>query len=124
MITGTGVDIEQTCRFAKLTVKHRTLWHIYGPEELAMLAVKASAASYAANFCAKEAFGKALGTGIRGFCLNEVQLLRDSAGCPYYKFSGKAETIVRRKKLVFHVSVAHSGGFAAAFAVAERDDMS
>lgn len=124
MITGTGVDIEQTGRFAKLAAKHRALGHIYGPEELAMLSAKASPASYAANFCAKEAFGKALGTGIRGFCLNEVQLLRDGAGRPYYKFSGKAESIVRRGKLVFHVSVAHSGGFAAAFAVAERDDMS
>jgi holo-[acyl-carrier protein] synthase len=122
MITGTGIDVEEVSRFQMLMAKHSSLGHIFGPDELQMLAAKASPASYAANFCAKEAFGKALGTGIRGFCLNEVQLLRDASGRPYYRLSGNAATIVQRNKLVFHVSVTHSGGFAAAFTVAERDE--
>ena len=44
----------------------------------------------AAAFSAKEAFSKALGTGISGFNLNEVSLLHKENGKPYLEFSGKA----------------------------------
>lgn len=41
----------------------------------------------AANFAAKEAFGKALGTGLlREFALCETEALRDENGAPYFPF--------------------------------------
>jgi holo-[acyl-carrier protein] synthase len=121
MISGVGVDIENIRRFERLAAKHRSLSHIYGPAELALLA-SCGARSYAANYCAKEAFAKALGTGVRGFRLREVELLRDSGGRPYYSLSGAAKLIAQSRGLVFHVSVTHSDEYAAAFAVAEGDE--
>lgn len=122
MIIGTGIDIIEISRFERLLRTHSSLQHIFGNEELEFLGRKGSAASYAVNFCAKEAFAKALGTGVRGFCLKEVQLLRDNSGMPYLKFSGRAERIVSQARLVFHISATHSEMLAAAFAVAERND--
>ena len=55
--------------------------------------------SVAASFCAKEAFSKAIGTGIKGFNLKDVELLRNEKGMPYFKFSGNALKIVNDKNL-------------------------
>ena len=56
-----------------------------GVQERQQLAARGMAAeSAAACFAAKEAFGKALGGGVRGFSLAEVQLLRAPSGrAPY-----------------------------------------
>ena len=68
---------------------------------------------------AKEAFSKALGTGVRGFTLRDVELLRDELGKPYYVFSGKAVDIVEDKKLLAHVSVTDEGDSVIVFTVLE-----
>ena len=65
------------------------------------------------------AFAKALGTGLRGFALNEVEVLRDALGKPYFALSGRAAA--RAEGLVFSLSLTHDGGYAAAFVVAERN---
>lgn len=66
----------------------------------------------AANFCAKEAFSKAIGTGIRGFSLAEVSLLRDPLGKPYLVLEGRAKKIAEKMGLSFSVSVTHTKDFA------------
>lgn len=76
------------------------------------------AESVAANFAAKEAFSKALGTGVRGFSLNEVSVLRDESGAPFFAFSGNAERIVKERKLGFSVSLSHTKNMACAMVVA------
>ena len=45
--------------------------------------------SAAACFCAKEAFSKVLGTGVRGLFLTEVELLHRENGAPYLSLSGR-----------------------------------
>ena len=70
-------------------------------------------------FAAKEAVSKALGTGVRGFTLREVELLRDELGKPYYVFSGKAADIMEDKKLLAHVSVTDEGDSVIVFTVLE-----
>lgn len=122
MIAGTGIDLVEIRRVARLVEKHAGLSRLYGAEELVLLRRKNSAASYAANFCAKEAFAKALGTGVCGFLLRDVQLLRDGRGRPYYRLSGRAREMAAEEGLTFHVSVTHTDQYAAAFAVAERRD--
>ncbi|MDR3552176.1 MAG: 4'-phosphopantetheinyl transferase superfamily protein, partial [Clostridia bacterium] len=77
MIYGIGIDVEETARFRRLVSHVAGLARVYGPAELAELQRRGRLDSYAANFCAKEAFSKALGTGVRGFSLNEAELLRD-----------------------------------------------
>ena len=72
----------------------------------------------AANFAAKEAFAKALGTGVRGFALGEVAVLRDSLGAPYFALSGRAKELAVGRGLAFSVSLTHTDELAAAFVVA------
>ena len=77
MIYGTGVDMVEIARVAGFVKRHRLLGRVYGGEELACLS---RPQGFAACFCAKEAFSKALGTGVRGFALSEVQLLHGPRG--------------------------------------------
>lgn len=73
------------------------------------------------NFAAKEAFGKALGTGLlREFALCEAEALRDENGAPYFSFSGRAAALMQARGLTAHLSLTHEGGTAAAFVVLER----
>ena len=74
--------------------------------------------SVAASFAAKEAFGKALGTGIRGFAMREAELLRRENGEPYLKLSGNAAKIAEERGLSFCVSVTHTKTCAAAVVLA------
>lgn len=120
MICGIGVDTVELERIRRLLDRHRDLSRIYGEREWALLLLKRNLGSYAAHFCAKEAFAKALGTGVRGFALNEVELLRDKWGKPYYVLSGQARAMVEAHGLVLHISITHDQTRATAFAVAER----
>ena len=74
-----------------------------------------SVASYAARFAAKEAFFKALGTGIFT-SLNEVEILNDAAGKPeiflYGDVKSFAEELNVRK---IFVSLSHCKNYATAF---------
>ena len=72
----------------------------------------------AAAFAAKEAFSKALGTGVRGFKLCEVSVAHTELGAPYYIFTGAAERIVKERGLTFSLSLTHTDDTAAAFTVA------
>lgn len=122
MIFGTGVDLLEIGRMERLLSRHTALCRIYGPEELCFLQSRGSAETYAGAFCAKEAFAKALGTGIRGFALREVQVLHDGAGKPYFYLTGAACREAETRGLVFHLSITHTAAYAAAFVIAERRD--
>lgn len=50
------------------------------------------AQAVAANFAVKEAFSKALGTGVVGFNLVDVEVLRNERGAPYVLLHGEAQT--------------------------------
>jgi holo-[acyl-carrier protein] synthase len=118
MIFGIGLDIEDIARIEALVSRHKNLGRVFGKEELALLEGGPSA-SFASNFCAKEAFSKALGTGVRSFALKEVQLLRDEFGKPFIKLSGKAQELLGKDRIV-HVSTSHTKATAAAFVIIER----
>ena len=77
----------------------------------------------AGAFAAKEAFAKALGTGIRGFSLCEVEVLHDTLGAPYFALSGKAAALAEARALEFTLSITHTGTLAAAMVTAiEKGD--
>ena len=119
---GIGVDIVSIDRIAKSLEKQSFLTKVYGQGEIALFATenRIKTNSLAANFAAKEAFSKALGTGVRGFELTEVEILRDELGKPYFVFSGKAKEIVESKNLHFMVSLSHEKDKAIAFVTAEK----
>lgn len=114
-----GIDILEIARIEKSMKSEHFLERVFSQKELMLLKEKNfSAQTAAANFCAKEAFAKAIGTGIRGFSLTEVSILRDSQGEPYIELSGKALEL--SKDFSFSVSLSHNDTMAIAVVTAYK----
>lgn len=118
----TGIDLCSIPRMEQSLQNPRFLHKVFSPKEQALILAKTGAlqaATAAANFAAKEAFSKALGTGVRGFSLAEVEILRDGLGRPYLELTGKANALAQQIGLCsFSVSLSHEGELAAAVVVA------
>ena len=112
-----GIDIVDIKRIERSLENESFKAKVYGQDELKELKNK-KAESYAGVFCAKEAFAKALGTGIRGFSLCEVQVLHDEYGAPYFSLSGNAQKIATEKSLKFSLSISHTDTVAIASVIA------
>ncbi|MBE3133421.1 MAG: holo-ACP synthase, partial [Acidobacteria bacterium] len=65
----------------------------FHPEELASALPRGEVGilSLAARFAAKEAFGKAIGSGLRHFALRDIAVLNDSHGKPVMMLTRSAE---------------------------------
>lgn len=87
-----GVDLCHIPRVEQL-IKRRPSFteRFFTENEQALFAGKSSAQTVAAHFAIKEAFAKALGTGVVGFDLHEVEVLRNPAGAPYILVHGRAK---------------------------------
>ena len=117
MIIGTGVDIVEIERIKKAVEKNsRFLERFFSDRERAYFESRHNRCEVAAgNFAAKEAFSKAIGTGIRNFALKDVEILRDSLGKPYINLRNAAYTIANKKgDGIFHVSISHCKHYAVA----------
>ena len=77
--------------------------------------------SYAKRFAAKEAFTKALGTGIsKGISFNEISIKNNSDGKPFIELLGKTKTIFKniiKKKNKIYLSLSDEKNFALAMVV-------
>ncbi len=110
-----GTDIIEIQRIENSMKNRKFFEYVFGEKECEMLKIKNfSSRSVAANFCAKEAFFKSLGTGIRGYGLKNVQILRDELGKPYFEFSGKVLEEIKLNKYKFCVSLSHNKEYALA----------
>ncbi len=121
---GLGIDLCEIVRIEKaIAGNERFLERWYTQEEQAYIRSrgKAGAQSAAAMFAAKEAFLKAVGTGIgRSIALTDIAVHHDELGAPQYVLTGAAEQKMgeldaRRAWL----SLSHEGGVAAAVCVIE-----
>ena len=125
MVYGIGADLVQIDRMEK-SLKSEAFWNrVFGEEERQLLFGLGEARrmqSAAANFAAKEAFLKAVGTGIGGFELGEIQVLRQPSGAPCFALLGQAAQWAQEQKVQAHLSLAHDGGIAQAFVILERQD--
>ena len=120
----TGIDLTEIERIKKSCQNPRFIARVFSAKEQEYFASKRNPyPSMAAAFAAKEAFSKALGTGIRGFELNEVSVEHDPLGVPFFTFTGHAAEIVRQRKLSFSLSLTHTDTVAAAFVVATETDL-
>ena len=117
-----GTDITTVSRIEKSCEKENFRNFVFSQGELDRFynIPKPKFSSLAANFAAKEAFSKALGTGVRGFSLNEVEILRDEMGAPYFNFYGKAAEIVFLQGITAAVSLSHEGDIAIATVIMEK----
>lgn len=118
-----GIDLIEISRMRRALQNRHFFERVFGELERAELEKKRDIPpSAAACFAAKEAFSKALGTGIRGFALCEVQLLHDSLGKPQLQLSGRAAELAQKKQLTaFSVSITHTKEYAAAVVAADRE---
>ncbi|MCH4153605.1 MAG: holo-ACP synthase [Mageeibacillus sp.] len=76
--------------------------------------------SYAARFAAKEACGKAFGTGIlsRGIALKDIEVVISSSGTPALRLTGNAKKMAEELNITdCSVSLTHDGGVAGAVVV-------
>lgn len=92
MILGMGIDVVHIHRMRHWLKEERLLKRYFHPDELDAARSRGSAMvlSLAARFAAKEAFGKALGTGLRGLTLKEIEVKNNHNGKPDMRLSGKA----------------------------------
>lgn len=116
-----GIDTVEIARIEKSFEINGFFEKVYSTSEREFLIKKKNQyPSAAANFAAKEAFGKALGTGIVGFSLNEVSVLRDNSGAPYLSLCGRAAEL--GKAYSFAVSLTHTDTVASAIVIAYKRD--
>ena len=115
----TGIDLTEIERIKMSCQNPRFIARVFSAAEQEYFASKPNPyPSMAAAFAAKEAFSKAIRTGIRDFALTEVSVEHDLLGAPYLTFSGNAAEIIRKKNLSFSLSLTHTDTIAAAFVVA------
>ena len=124
IIYGIGTDIVEVDRIkTSLNRNLKILDKIFSPRELQILKSKDyKAESVAGNFSAKEAVVKSVGTGLRGFGLHDVEILRDNLNKPIVVCSGKFKEFCHEIGVVnIIVSISHSKNYATSTAIAIRN---
>ena len=93
MIIGVGIDVVHVERIRRWRNIEGLYDRFFHPEELASALPRGEVGilSLAARFAAKEAFGKAIGSGLRHFALRDIAVLNDSHGKPFMMLTGAAE---------------------------------
>lgn len=121
MIIGIGTDIIEIDRIKKAVEKtNGFIEKLFTIKEIEMFKSKNMRIEViAGNFAAKEAISKAFGTGIRGFSLREIEVLRDDLGKPIVFFSDNINRLIG-KKYKLNLSISHNNTSAIAFAILEE----
>lgn len=122
MICGVGIDLCDVSRMEKSLAKPAFLDRVFAPSEQALLAARSGrrrAETAAASFAAKEAFLKAAGTGLGGFAMAELAVLRRESGAPYFALTGEAAAWAAKQGVTAHVSLTHERGMASAIVILE-----
>ena len=100
-IFGIGTDIINIMRIEKSLKKRGNSFknRIFSSREIIYCDNKKNPSSYyAKRFAAKEAFTKALGTGInKGISLKNIEIFNDSLGKPKIKLTGRVNNFLKRK---------------------------
>ncbi len=75
------------------------------------------------RFAAKEAFSKAMGTGLRGdVVLRRIRVEHDELGKPLLAFDEVLEKFIKRKGVTrHHLSISDEKDVAVAFVILEKD---
>jgi len=124
MIYGIGTDIVTIERLARLWRRHgeRSLDKLLAPEERDDCRASTDPGRFMAKrFAAKEALGKALGTGIRApVLLTAIAVAHDAFGKPVFAFAPELAGWIAARGLVCHLSLADEAEHALAFAIVEK----
>jgi holo-[acyl-carrier protein] synthase len=122
VILGLGIDIVRVSRIERWLDEPYILERFFHEEEIgdSKRRGKGAASSLAARFAAKEAFGKALGTGLADLRLKEIKVENDRNGKPSLALSGTAKDRLDALGVgAVHVSLTHENDSAVAVVVLE-----
>jgi holo-[acyl-carrier protein] synthase len=122
MIIGIGVDVVHIRRLERWQNIPGLPERYFHPRELAVARSRGSgsALSLAARFAAKEAFGKALGTGLAGIVLKDIVVVNRHNGSPALEVQGTALGALQKSGADrIHISLTHEGDNAIAMVVLE-----
>ena len=118
---GIGTDILSIDRIKNSLKNKNFLKRIFNEKEiLKCKRVNKSINCYAKRFAAKEAFSKAIGTGIRnGLNFNEIVILNKKTGKPYINVVGQTKKVLHKKfkgkKIKISLSLSDEKKYAVAF---------
>jgi holo-[acyl-carrier protein] synthase len=122
-IFGIGTDIIEINRIKKLLNKNNQFKKkIFSTKEIKSCESSPNvSASYSKRFAAKEAFSKALGTGIRnGISFNEISINNKKNGAPFIELLGNTKIITKnitKKRTKIYLSLSDEKKYAIAMVV-------
>ena len=121
MIVGIGTDLVENRRLERWLKQPHLMSRYFTEQEHADVAASAHpAAALAVRFAAKEAFGKAVGTGLRGLQLRHIETQKNEQGKPALILTGTAlEALNRVGARAVHLSLSHEKEYSVAFVVLE-----
>lgn len=124
MIFGIGTDLVELARFEKLFARHgeRLAGRVLSEDELPEFRGNADPARFIAKrFAAKEAFAKAVGSGLRApVSLCRIGVIHDRLGKPSLKFDGALRAHLAELGITrFHLSISDERDMIVAFVVLE-----
>jgi len=127
MIFGVGTDLVEVSRIQESLQRfgHDFASRILGEFELQEFTQSQQQARFLAKrFAAKEAFAKALGTGIRHpATLSNIQIAHDDMGKPVFDLAPELAALLERKQICFaHLSISDEKAFATAVVILEKAD--
>ena len=125
MIIGIGLDMVEISRIERSMQRPGFARRCFTEAEQQLFAHsgKVSDQRAAGNFAVKEALSKAMGVGISGCPLNQVEVLRNELGAPYVQVYGVVEQWMQEHhvKNIF-VSITNLADLAAAQVVLEGEE--
>ncbi len=124
MILGIGTDLASIRRMDEALARHgeRFAWRILAEAERDGFRRASQPGRFLAKrFAAKEAFGKALGTGVAApATLHGIRIEHDAAGKPAYAYGPALAQLMAERGLQAHLSISDEHDYALAFALIER----
>ncbi|MDY6973714.1 MAG: holo-ACP synthase [Thermodesulfobacteriota bacterium] len=126
MIYGIGVDLVKVIRVEKVMQRwgDRFIRRVFAPDEAEICKRRPSPAyAFALRFAAKEAFSKALGTGMKkGLKWREIEVFNFPGGRPGLRLHGTSLEICNQKGITaIHLSLSDEGEYGVAMVVLEND---
>jgi holo-[acyl-carrier protein] synthase len=125
MIYGIGVDLVNITRLSRAIDRwgNRFIGRVFTPQEIDFcIQSRRSVFRFALRFAAKEAFSKALGTGMRrGIRWRDIEVFHHPSGRPDLAIAGKALMVCRKEGISrWHVSLSDEDDYGIAVVVLEK----
>lgn len=122
MIIGIGTDIVEVVRIKRAIERTPSfLKGVFTESEVNYINSKKNRYETAAGiFSVKEAFSKAIGSGIRGFRLKDIEVLHTELGKPIINLSEKVMKKISEENYRIHVTISHTKENAVSFVIIEE----